>query len=189
MVEVPADVIEACQQGDEAAFEELIRLTSASVYSVALRIVGNPDDAADVAQETYIKLLRVIRQFRGDSKFSTWLYRVTTNVAITSMRRRSRKRTEVSMDQQDWELLRAPDSDDPELSAQRSSLRQKLQDAIAALPDEHRAVVVMKDVYGLGFDEIAALLQVTEGAARVRLFRARKRLRSLLYDERAERAE
>lgn len=188
VTEVPAEVIEACQQGDEAAFEELIHLTNASVYTVALRITGNPDDAAEAAQETYIKLLRVIRQFRGEAKFSTWLYRVTTNVAITSMRRKSKRRTEVAMDQQGWELLPGPEGDDPAVSAQRSSLRQRLQDAILALPEDHRAVVVMKDIYGLEFEEIAEQLQVTEGAARVRLFRARKKLRSLLYDEHAERA-
>lgn len=188
LVEVPAEIIEACKQGDEAAFEELIRLTNASVYTVALRITGNPDDAAEVAQETYIKLLRVIRQFRGESKFSTWLYRVTSNVAISSMRRRSKRRTEVAMDQQGWDLLPGSESDDPAVSVQQSSLRRRLHDAILTLPEEHRAVVVMKDVYGLGFDEIAQQLQVSEGAARVRLFRARKKLRSLLYDEHAERA-
>ncbi|MEO7802941.1 MAG: sigma-70 family RNA polymerase sigma factor, partial [Actinomycetota bacterium] len=78
-MDVPQSVIEACKRAEPGAFEELIACTHKDVYSLALRLVGNPDDAADVTQETYIKLLRTIKQFRGDSKFSTWLYRVTSN--------------------------------------------------------------------------------------------------------------
>lgn len=182
-LEVPAEVIEACKRDDQAAFEELIRLTHASVYSLSLRIVGNPEDAAEVAQETYIKLLRVIKQFRGDSKFSTWLYRVTSNVAITFLRKKNRRRSEVSMEPEDWDMLPAAASSDPVASAEQRSLRERLDGAIATLPQDYRAVVVMKDVYGLRFDEIAGQLRITEGTARVRLFRARRRLKNLLADE------
>ena len=182
-MEVPSSVIEACKRGDQAAFEEMIRLTHASVYSLSLRIVGNPEDAAEVAQETYLKLLRVIKQFRGDSKFSTWLYRVTSNVAITFLRKRSRRRQEVSMAAEDWEALPAPASTDPAARAEQRSLRDRLEAAIASLPEDYRAVVVMKDVYGLSFEEIARELRINEGTARVRLFRARRRLKNVLFDE------
>jgi RNA polymerase sigma-70 factor (ECF subfamily) len=182
-LEVPANVIEACKRGDQAAFEEMIRLTHASVYSLSLRIVGNPEDAAEVAQETYLKLLRVIKQFRGDSKFSTWLYRVTSNVAITFLRKRSRRRPEVSIESEDWEALPAPESMDPAATAERRALKDRLEAAIASLPEDYRAVVVMKDVYGLSFEEIARELRINEGAARVRLFRARRRLKNLLFEE------
>jgi RNA polymerase sigma-70 factor, ECF subfamily len=184
-LEVPSSVIEACKRGDQAAFEEMIRLTHASVYSLALRIVGNPEDAAEVSQETYLRLLRVIKQFRGDSKFSTWLYRVTSNVAITFLRKRSRRRPEVSMATEDWEALPAPASMDPVARAEQRSLKDRLESAIASLPEEYRAVVVMKDVYGLSFEEIARELRINEGAARVRLFRARRRLKNLLFEERS----
>ena len=83
-MDVPTEVIERCQQGDPLAFEELIRLSQRDVYSLALRLTGNPDDAAEVAQETYLRLLRSIKSFRGEAKFSTWLYRVTSSVAITA---------------------------------------------------------------------------------------------------------
>lgn len=159
-------------------------MTHASVYSLSLRIVGNPEDAAEVTQETYMKLLRVIKQFRGDSKFSTWLYRVTSNVAISFLRKRSRRRPEVSMTPEDWDLLPAPASMDPAASAERHSLKERLEAAIASLPEDYRAVVVMKDIYGLGFEEIARELRLNEGTARVRLFRARRRLKDLLFDER-----
>lgn len=158
-------------------------MTHASVYSLSLRIVGNPEDAAEVAQETYIKLLRVIKQFRGESKFSTWLYRVTSNVAITFLRKKNRRRTEISIEPEDWDKLAASRSSDPAASAEQRSLKERLDGAIASLPVDYRTVVVMKDVYGLGFDEIAEQLQVSEGTARVRLFRARKKLKGMLFDE------
>ena len=79
-MDVPSEVIEECKQGRPDAFEELIRLTQRDVYSLALRLTGNPDDAAEVTQETYIRLLRSIRSFRGEAKFSTWLYRIAMNV-------------------------------------------------------------------------------------------------------------
>src|SRR5260370_5052736 len=96
-VAVQTEVIEGCQQGRPEAFEELIRLSQREVYSLALRLTGNPDDAAEVAQETYLRLLRSIKSFRGEAKFSTWLYRVTSSVAITSLRERARRRHEVPL--------------------------------------------------------------------------------------------
>ncbi|CAN5765184.1 sigma-70 family RNA polymerase sigma factor [soil metagenome] len=182
-MDVPDSVIKACQEGDQAAFEELIRLTHASVYSLSLRIVGNPEDAAEVTQDVFIKLLRVIKQFRGDAKFSTWLFRVTSNVAITLLRRRSRRNVEVRMEPEDWSLLPAVESSDPAVAAEQHSLRARLDAAIASLPEDYRTIVVMKDIYGLGFDEIAEQLKIQEGTARVRLFRARQKLRVLLHDE------
>lgn len=158
-------------------------MTHPSVYSLSLRIVGNPEDAAEVAQETYIKLLRMIKQFRGESRFSTWLYRVTSNVAITFLRKKNRRRPEISLEPEDWDRLPAYRSSDPAASVEQRSLKERLDGAIASLPVDYRTVVVMKDVYGLSFDEIAEQLQVTEGAARVRLFRARRRLKSILFDE------
>ena len=182
-MEVPSSVIEACQRGDEAAFEELIKLTHASVYTLSLRIVGNPDDAAEVTQETYLKLLRVIKQFRGESKFSTWLYRVTSNVAISFLRKRARRRPEVSLAVEDWDALPASAASDPVATSERRSLKERLEAAIESLPEDHRSIVVMKDVYGLSFEQIARELRINEGTARVRLFRARRRLKNLLFDE------
>lgn len=183
-LDVPESTIQACQRGDHDAFEELIKLTHAAVYSLSLRIVGNPEDAAEVTQDVYIKLLKVIPQFRGEAKFSTWLYRVTSNVAITLLRRRSRRNAEVKMEPEDWSLIPAAESSDPAVTAEQRSLRDRLDKAIAALPEDYRVMVVLKDVYGLGFDEIAEELNIQEGTARVRLFRARQKLRTMLHDER-----
>lgn len=159
-------------------------MTHASVYSLSYRITGNREDAAEVAQETYIKLLRVIKQFRGESKFATWLYRVTSNVAITHLRSRSRRRAEMALEPEDWDRLPADESADPAALAEQGELRDRIDGAIARLPLDYRTVVVMKDVYGLGFDDISRQLRISEGTARVRLFRARQRLKSMLLDER-----
>lgn len=182
-MDVPDNVIEACKRGDPDAFGDLVRLTHKEVYSLAVRLVGNPDDAAEVAQEVYLKLLRTIKQFRGESKFSTWLYRVTSTVAISALRKRARQRLDVPLDTEEWDVLPAPESADPALGAERRLLRERLDAALATLPAGYRTVVVMKDVYGFSLDEVGQQLGITEGAAKVRLFRARQRLKDILFED------
>src|SRR5438876_4570558 len=144
-VDVPTEVIEGCQQGRPEAFEELIRLSQRDVYSLALRLTGNPDDAAEVAQETYIRLLRSICSFRGEAKFSTWLYRVTSSVAITSLRKRARRRNEVPLENEDWQDWHAPASSEPGAELDRRELARRLDQALRRLPDGYRTVVVLRD--------------------------------------------
>ena len=182
-MDVPTEVIESAQQGRPEAFEELIRLTHRDVYALALRMTGNPDDAAEVAQETYIRLLRAIRSFRGESKFSTWLYRVTSSVAITSLRKRARRRGEVPLEQEDWQDWHASPSGDPVAELDRRQLAERLDSALASLRPGYRAVVVMRDVYGLSLEDVGSELGISEGAAKVRLHRARQKLRQLLAEE------
>lgn len=180
-MDVPDDVIEACKRGEPDAFEELVRLTHKDVYSISLRLLGNPDDAAESTQETYLKLLRTIRSFRGDAKFSTWLYRVSSSVAISGLRKRARRRLEVPIETTDWQGITG--SLDPSVEAERHELRDRLDGALLALPAGYRAVVVLKDVYGFSLAEIGKQLGITEGAAKVRLFRARQRLKDKLYED------
>jgi RNA polymerase sigma-70 factor, ECF subfamily len=188
-LDVPPEVIDGCKRGDDVAFAQLINLTHRAVYSQALRITGNPEDAADVAQQTYIKLVSGIKQFRGDAKFSTWLYRVNSNVAVTHLRKKQRRRADVSLDSIEASELPAPDSSDPAAIAQQHALRDRLDDALRTLPEGYRAVAVMKDVYGQSFEDISSQLKISEGTARVRLHRARRRLRELLSSEQLSTAE
>ncbi|MGI8425001.1 MAG: RNA polymerase sigma factor [Actinomycetota bacterium] len=183
-MDVPSSVIDACKQGDPDGFAELIRLSHREVYGLAFRITGNPEDAADVAQDTYMKLLKSIKQFRGDSKFSTWLYRVTSSVAISHMRKKSRRTgLDRALETEDWKAIPAPSSADPAIRSQQNSLRERLDVALNGLPEAFRAVVVMKDIYGFSLAEVGDQLGITEGAAKVRLFRARQRLRDVLQEE------
>ncbi|MGH2770135.1 MAG: RNA polymerase sigma factor [Actinomycetota bacterium] len=184
-MDVPTTVIERCRKGERKAFEELVRLTHREVYGLAMRLTGNRDDAAEVSQETYIRLLRSIRSFRGEAKFSTWLYRVTSSVAITRLRTRARRLEEPLEPEgiRDWP---APPSADPANALDRKLQRERLDRALLTLPVGYRTVIVAKDIYGLPLAEIGSQLGISEGAAKVRLFRARRRLKEMLYEEGGE---
>lgn len=182
-MDVPPEVIEACQQGRAEAFDELIRLTHRDVYGLALRLTGNPEDAADVTQETYIRLLKSIKSFRGEAKFSTWLYRVTSSVAITSLRKRGRRRAEVPLEGEAWQEWPAPPGGEPAEELDRHLLADRLEAALQRLGEPYRMVVVLRDVYGLSLEEVGQQLGVTPGAAKVRLFRARQKLKEMLFED------
>lgn len=167
-MQVPQELIESCLRGDQGAFDELVRLTHRPVYSLVHRIVGNAEDAADVTQEVYLRVWRGLRTYRGDAEPSTWLYRVAANTALTFVRRRARGG--VPTDPDDLPETAGPDE------VSRRDDAAALEAALAKLPAEQRAVVVLKDVYGWTCEEIGKQMGATEGAIKVRLFRARRRL-------------
>jgi RNA polymerase sigma-70 factor (ECF subfamily) len=177
-----ADLVAAAKDGDRVAFDELVRLTYAATYTLAYRLTGDEDDARDVVQEAYLRAYRGLRRFRGDAQFSTWLYRITANCAATHLGRRARHRH----DELDDTLPVADDrpDHDPQLRADADDLHGRLQAALAALPDRLRAVVVLRDVYDLPHESIAAELGISESAAKVRLHRARHKLREQIFGRR-----
>jgi RNA polymerase sigma-70 factor (ECF subfamily) len=177
-----ADLVAAAKDGDRGAFDELVRLTYAATYTLAYRLTGDEDDARDVVQEAYLRAYRGLRRFRGDAQFSTWLYRITANCAATHLGRRARHRH----DELDDTLPVADDrpDHDPQLRADADDLHGRLQAALGALPDRLRAVVVLRDVYDLPHESIAAELGISESAAKVRLHRARHKLREQIFGRR-----
>ena len=172
-------LVVAARDGDRQAFEQLVVATSSATYSLAHRLVGNEDDARDVVQEAYLRAYRGIRRFRGDAQFSTWLHRITANCAATHLGRRLRHRHE-ELDEDDG-LADASPAHDPAAAAESSALRDRLRTELAELPPRLRAVVVLRDIYDLPHDAIAAELGISVAAAKVRLHRARKRLRERLF--------
>ena len=184
---VPADeseLVAKAKDGDRAAFDQLVRLTHAGVYTLAYRLTGNEDDARDVAQETYLRAYRAIKRFRGDSRFSTWLYRITANCASTLIVRRTKNsHDELSLDEP---LADHRHEIDPEGMAESGFVRDRLTAALAELPPRLRAVVVLRDVYDLPHEAIAAELGISQEAAKVRLHRARRKLRERLFPMRGE---
>jgi RNA polymerase sigma-70 factor (ECF subfamily) len=179
-----ADLVAAAREGDRSAFEELVRLTYADTYTLAYRLTGNEEDARDVVQDSYLRAYRGIRRFRGEAQFSTWLYRITANCASTTIQRRARNRH----DDLDEDLMLAderPDTD-PQMHAEGQLERDRVAAAVADLPDRLRAVVVLRDVYDLPHEAIAVELGISEAAAKVRLHRARKKLRERLFPMRGE---
>jgi len=174
-----AGLVAAARGGDRAAFEALVRATTADTYTLAFRLTGNEEDARDVVQETYLRAYKGIGKFRGDAQFSTWLYRITANCAANQLGRRKRHRHDELLD--DAPLEDTVPERDPSAQAEASNLRDRLTDALEELPPRLRAVVVLRDVYDLPHDAIAAELGISESAAKVRLHRARRKLRERLF--------
>jgi RNA polymerase sigma-70 factor (ECF subfamily) len=171
-------LIEAARGGDRAAFDEIVRRTHRDVYSLAVRLTGDEEDANDVVQEVYVRAYKAIRRFRGDSAISTWLYRICANCAATFLRKRTRQRYDI-LDEGAQLFDHAPDND-PVLQAEAALARTGIEAAIRDLPDRLRVVVVLRDVYDLSHQEIAEQLDISESAAKVRLHRARRKLLSVL---------
>ena len=167
-MQVPQQLVEACKRGEPGAFDELVRTTHKPVYSLVYRIVGNAEDAADCTQDVYVRVWRGLRHFRGDANAATWLYRIAANVALTHVKRRAR----MAVATDPAEMPEAPVEDRTEEQADAEILAK----ALGTLPAQQRAVVVLKDVYGWSCEEIARKMGTTEGAVKVRLFRARQRL-------------
>lgn len=178
----PADdtaaLVDAARGGDRRAFDALVQATWADTYTLAHRLVGD-DDARDVVQETYLRAYRGLARFRGDAQFTTWLYRITANCASTHLGRRRRHRHEELTDDLPVGDLR-PVADPPG-RAEHAVLRDRVRSALADLPPRLRAVVVLRDVYDLPHDAIAAELGISESAAKVRLHRARRKLRDDVF--------
>jgi RNA polymerase sigma-70 factor (ECF subfamily) len=184
---VSHEILAACRRGDPKAFEEVVRRTYRHVYTQALRLVGDRQDAEDVAQEAYLRVFRGLAGFRGEAQFETWLYRIVANAAMSYLRRRQRFGAVLSEpadeDASPWEL--ASDVRVAEEAVDRDALTKALQE----LPLPLRTVLVLKDVYGLSCEEIAQQFGTTEGAIKVRLHRGRKRLKGMLFAPEEDRGD
>ena len=184
-MDVDPEVVRACQRGEAGALDALVRATYADVYALAYRLVRDRDEAADVTQEVFVRVMRSVVGFRGESAFGTWLHRVTVNTALTALRKRSRRALpgREAFGMPGDESTGVVDTDaGPEERAERAELLARAEAAVAALPESSRTIVVLRDVEGLSTAEVAAATGLSETAVKVRLFRARERLRASLAD-------
>jgi RNA polymerase sigma-70 factor (ECF subfamily) len=169
------------REGDKAAFGQLVSLHQDEVYTLAVRLVRDRELAADVAQEAFVRAWRAMPKFRGDARFSTWIHRITVNVAWTQRRRAAKHSAhpihELFSDPHDGGIT-------PEQAGSSALFRPRLEAALANLSPQLRAVVVLKDVHEWSHAEIAEQLGISVTAAKVRLHRARRTLRDLLWDVR-----
>jgi RNA polymerase sigma-70 factor (ECF subfamily) len=179
-----AELIGAAQSGDRGAFDELVRRTFVDTFTLARRLTGNEEDARDVVQEAYLRAWRAIGKFRGEAQFSTWMYRITANAAATHVRKRRRHRAQPIDEVVEPADVR-PEAQ-PATLAESTDTLERIGGALDELPPKLRSIVVLKDVYGLPHEAIAEELGISVPAAKVRLHRARRRLRDLLYEEGAE---
>ncbi|MBI4728238.1 MAG: sigma-70 family RNA polymerase sigma factor [Acidobacteria bacterium] len=172
--------------GDPHAFGEIVARYERQVWAVALRMCGEPEDARDVAQETFVSAMRGLRAFRADARLSTWLHRIAVNASLDLLRRRGRRETRALDDVCD----RPDPGPGPEESAERAERAGAVRAALARLSPDHRATIVLHDLEQLGYSEIAGVLGIPLGTVKSRIHRARLELAGMLgYLDRSEPGE
>lgn len=186
----PEQEIRAVQRvlaGDADAFEPLVRAHEKAVYNLALRFLEKPEDAEDAAQEAFVKAYRSLESFQRESRFSTWLYRIVTNVCLDMLRARRRRQErplEVENDEEERETLEIPDERfSPERLLDRKLTREAVQRGLNALSEEGRSVLLLREIRGMSYEEIGETLGLEPGTVRSRIFRARKKLCALLMQD------
>lgn len=179
-----AEAIRLAQQGNANAFEQLYRLHGRRVYALCLRMVGNPADAEDLAQEAFLQLFRKIGTFRGESAFSTWLHRMTVNVVLMRLRKKSLPAVSLEETTEPDEESGGPRKDvgAPDLLLTGSIDRVNLQRCMEQLPPGYRTVFVLHDVQGYEHNEIADIMGCSIGNSKSQLHKARMRIRELLQE-------
>lgn len=174
-------ILTRARRGDTAAFEELVRLYEKRVYAVALRSSGNPEDAADIVQEVFLRAWRSIESFRGDSGFSTWLFRITMNLCVDHARHKhAQPQTQPIVTDDETERPLPDPAPTPEEHLDNRELGRELAAALEEISEEHRRIVLLRDVSGMSYTEIAEVLEISEGTVKSRLSRARIALRKVL---------
>lgn len=180
-------ILQQVQKGDVNAFEHLVRAYEKNVYNLSLRMVKNPDDAADMTQEAFIKAYNSLPSFRGDSKFSVWLYRIVSNVCLDFLRSVSRHPTvslSVENDEGEETELDIPDeSQSPEELLERKLTRESVRRGLEALPEDYRQILLLREIQGLSYEEISTILSLELGTVKSRIFRARKKLCEFLLSD------
>ena len=181
------EIIKKVLNGDKNAFEDLVLQNQKNVYNLALKMTGNEDDALDISQEAFFKAYRQLANFRGESRFSVWLYRLTHNLCIDLLRRKSRSQV-ISLtpqdDDKDFGDLEIPDVRNlPENSVLRKELRNEIAASIDELGQSHREILVMREITGMSYTEIADALNLSEGTVKSRLARARINLVNILAEK------
>lgn len=178
------ELVARARAGDQDAFAQLVRNNEKRVYNLALRMVGDPDDALDLSQETFLNAWRGLPGFKGDSAFSTWVYRLTSNACLDFLRAKKRRQEIVdpvhSLDDRDTPPPPADERLRPDAQLERKERSDSLHRALDDLPDHHRQILVMRELSGLSYQEISEVLRLDLGTVKSRLTRARTALRKLL---------
>ena len=181
------DLVERAKKGEEAAFEVLVTDNEKRIYNLCRRLTGNPEDAAELTQEAFLNAWRGLGRFQGESSFSTWLYRLATNACIDFLRREKRRQNlsmTVSLDdEEEARQVELPDERySPEGELERAETRRAVAAGLEKLTPEHRQVLVMRELSGLSYAEIGAVLGLEEGTVKSRIARARNALRKVLTE-------
>jgi RNA polymerase sigma-70 factor, ECF subfamily len=187
-------LIEAAQRGDKTAFRKLVERHQRRAFAIAVGMVRDEHDARDLVQEAFLRVHRGLDRFQGDSSFFTWLYRIVTNLSIDFMRKPGRReamhddgRAHLDpADEADAPFVSRIDGAEPLEAVHRQELAARIQAALDALPPYHRGVVLMREVEGMSYEEMAKAMNVSKGTIMSRLFHARQKLQRALADCYAE---
>ena len=179
-------IIREVQSGDVNAFEAIVREYEKSVYNIALRMCGDREDALDISQESFLKAYHALANFRGESKFSVWLYRIVSNTCLDFLRERKR-RAEVSLSVEDdegesAEREIADETLSPERLYERKLTREAVQRALLSLPEDQRKILLLREIQGFSYEEIGRVLSLESGTVKSRIFRARRKLCEFLAE-------
>lgn len=177
------ELVERAKRGDPDAFGQLVTDNEKRIYNLALRMTGSPEDAAELAQEAFLNAWRALPSFKGDSSFSTWLYRLASNACIDHLRKRKRRSQvedarSLEDEERPWEP--ADHQADPALQLERQEARRAVEEGLQSLSDPHRQVLVLRELQGLSYQEIGQALDLDPGTVKSRIARARLALKKIL---------
>ena len=182
-------LVKRVREGDPRAFQQLVERYQRKVYAVALGMLKDKEEAMDVAQEAFVKVYKYLDHFKGDSSFYTWLYRITSNICIDVLRKRGASHGDpvefdetVKMESADAHLgaLGSQLGTNPQRAALRKELAQKIQEALEQVPEKHRAILLLREVDGMSYEDLARTLNIPKGTVMSRLFHARVKVQEIL---------
>ena len=181
-------LVRAAQKGDESAFRQLVERYQRRIFQLALGMTKDPDDAMDIAQETFVRVHKYLPSFKGDSSFFTWTYRIATNLCLDAQRKKGRtERVEVTDEGDQAEIEAAMDPPShalagPQRQALNEELKGKIDEALAGLSENHRAILLLREVEGMSYEELAKVLEIRKGTVMSRLFHARLKMQNKLRE-------
>ncbi len=184
------ELVRLAKDGNVAAFETLIGEYQKRIFAIAYRMIQNPEDAADLTQEVIVKIFKHLDKFQGNSKFSTWVYRIATNTCLDELKKTRRNTTVYSLDKEieteEGSLMgELPDQGaTPEQAAEKKAVQTAVRVAIGRLNPEHKKVIVLRDLQGLSYEEIAEIINCSVGTVKSRISRARENLKKILSQDR-----
>lgn len=180
-------LVNRCKEGDQQAFRLLVKRYERKVYAVAFGMLKDREEALDISQEAFVKVHRYLGDFKGDSSFYTWLYRITRNLAVDRIR--SRRGETVAFDEKvgqdetelaDAGFLSTQLGTNPQKSALRRELAEKMSEALQQIPEKHREILVLREVEGMSYEDLSRVLEIPKGTVMSRLFHARAKMQKLL---------
>jgi RNA polymerase sigma-70 factor, ECF subfamily len=184
-------LVKRVRSGDQRAFRTLVERYQRKVYSVALGMLKDKEEAMDVSQEAFVKVYRYLDHFKGDASFYTWLYRITVNICIDVIRRRGPAKGEMvefdesiaaDLTEANIGALGSRLGTNPQKAALRKELAAKIQEALQEVPEKHRAILLLREIEGMSYEDLARTLEIPKGTVMSRLFHARAKVQKILSE-------